>query len=340
MKVRILGWATGCTAALAVALIAGGVALSYADRHLVTASGWDFGSVVEEITVMAVPAVGFVLAAQRPKNTVGWIILGAGLALGLGFFCWPYWERGLVAAPGSLPAARPVAWFANWVLTIPLAGFAFLLLVFPTGRLSSRRWRPVAWYVAAASALYTAAFVARADRTWAAPGTSLSQGWYPGTHIAGVVLMSAAVLIGAAAVADRFARSSGEERLQLKWFVTATAVVVATIIPLAIAPQLDLSLTVTSIAVATLKVVFSLAVLSLVAAIAIAVLKYRLYDIDQVISRTLAYAIVTGVLAAVYAGLVLLATQVLTLTSQVGVATATLAAAALFNPLRLRCPPA
>ena len=336
MKVRTLRWATGSVAALAVAMMAGGVALSYADRHLVTGGGWDVGSVVEQITVMAVPAVGFVLASKRPKNTVGWIILGVGLAEGLGFFCWQYWERGLVAAPGSLPAARPAAWFANWVLTIPLAGFAFLLLVFPTGRLSSRRWRPAAWYVAAASALYTAAFVARADRTWSAPGTSLSQGWYPGTHIADVVVMSAAVLIGAAAVVVRFARSSGEERLQLKWFVTAAALVVATIIPLAIAPQLELSLDLTSMTVATLQVVFSLAVLSSVAAIAVAVLQYRLYDIDHVISRTLAYAIVTGALVGLYAGLVLLATQVLTLTSQVGVAAATLAAAALFSPVRRR----
>ena len=336
MNVRVLRGATGCVAAVSLGLLAGAVALSYADRHLMPGSGWDVSSVFEELTFMAFPVVGFVLASRRPGNRVGWIILGTGLVLGLGFFCQRYGERGLVAAPGSLPASRAAAWFLNWAWSIPIAGLMFLLLLFPTGRLHSRRWRPAAWFVTAVSGLDAAAFVARACRVWAAPYTSLSQGWYPGTHIADVVLMSAALPVGVAAVVVRFARSSDEERLQLKWFVTAAALVVATIIPLSLAPQLGLSPAVTSSAVATLKVVFSLALVGLYAAVAIAVLKYRLYDIDQVISRTLAYGMVTGVLAAVYAGLVMLATQVLTLTSQVGVAAATLAAAALFNPLRRR----
>ena len=134
----------------------------------------------------------------------------------------------------------------------------------------------------------------------------------------------------------RFARSSGEERLQLKWFVTAAALVVAAIIPLALAPQIGLSPAAAGAAVSTLKVVFSLALVCLYAAIAVAVMKYRLYDIDRVISRTLAYAIVTGVLAGVYAGLVLLATQVFRVHTPVAVAAATLAAAALFSPVRQR----
>jgi hypothetical protein len=85
MTVRILRRATGCVAAVSVALLAVGVVLSYADRHLVPASGWDFSSVFEEVTFMAVPAVGFVLASRRPGNRIGWMILGAGLVLGVGF---------------------------------------------------------------------------------------------------------------------------------------------------------------------------------------------------------------------------------------------------------------
>src|ERR1700757_603982 len=114
MTLRILRWATGCVVAVSVALLAGAITLSYLDRHLAAASGWDFSSVFEEATFMAVPAVGFVLASRRPGNRVGWIILGAGLVLGLGFFCQRYGARGLVAAPGSLPAARAAAWFVNW----------------------------------------------------------------------------------------------------------------------------------------------------------------------------------------------------------------------------------
>ena len=124
----------------------------------------------------------------------------------------------------------------------------------------------------------------------------------------------------------RFARSAGEERLQLKWFAAAAVLVVATFIALILTNS-------NSVAVAILN---NLALLCLDAAIAIAVLKYRLYEIDRIISRTLAYAIVTGLLIGVYAGLVLLATGVLTLKSPVAVAGSTLVAAALFSPLRSR----
>ena len=148
--------------------------------------------------------------------------------------------------------------------------------------------------------------------------------------------MPAALLAGAAAIAVRFARSSGEERLQLKWIVAVGLLVVVAAIPFAFVPQLALSPAAESAAVSTVKVVFSLALVCLFAAIAVAVLKYRLYDIDRVISRTVAYAIVTGVLAGVYAGLVLLATGVFGVHAPVAVAAATLAAAALFSPVRRR----
>jgi hypothetical protein len=154
MTVRIPRWAIGCVAAVSVVLLAGGVALSYADRHIGPMSRWDFSNVFEEATFIAVPVVGFVLSSRRPGNRVGWIFLGAGLVLGLAFFCDRYGRGGLVAAPGSLPGARAAAWLANWALTtIPAAGWAFMLLLFPDGRLRSRRWRPAAWFVAAAFTL-------------------------------------------------------------------------------------------------------------------------------------------------------------------------------------------
>jgi hypothetical protein len=300
-------------------------------------SRWDFSNVFEEATFIAVPVVGFILTSRRPGNRVGWIVLGAGLALGLGFFCDRYGRIGLVAAPGSLPAARAAAWYANWALTtIPAAGLAFVLLLFPDGRLRSRRWRPAAWFAAAAFTLYAAAEVARACHVWADPYTALSSGWYPGSHTAVLIVVPAALLASAAAVVVRFAGSSGAEKLQLKWFMAAAVLVVAAIIPLSLAPQIGLSPAAANTAVSTLKVVFCLALVCWYVAIAIAVLKYRLYDIDRVISRTLAYAIVTGVLAGVYAGLVLLATQVFRVHAPVAVAAATLAAAALFAPVRRR----
>ena len=127
-----------------------------------------------------------------------------------------------------------------------------------------------------------------------------------------------------AALLVRFAKSSGEERLQLKWCAAAALVVIVVFIA---------TIWVNS---AVVNVLQSLAFVGLWTAIAVAVLKYRLYDIDRVISRTLAYAIITGLLVGFYAGLVLLATHVLTIQSPVAVAVSTLVAAALFNPLRRR----
>jgi len=167
-----------------------------------------------------------------------------------------------------------------------------------------------------------------ATRTWAQPFT-LSGPASPGGLTATLygittVLISAAMLVSVVAVVVRFVKSAGEERLQLKWCAAAA---------LALAVVFVASVWVTS---AALNVLQSVAFVDLWTAIAVAVLKYRLYDIDRVISRTLAYAIVTGLLVGVYAALVLLTTEVFRLHSTVAVAASTLAAAALFNPLRRR----
>ena len=141
-----------------------------------------------------------------------------------------------------------------------------------------------------------------------------------------VICFLAALVVSGSAIVVRFARSAGEERLQLKWFAAAAVLVVATFIALILTNS-------NSVAAAILN---NLALLCLNVAIAIAVLKYRLYEIDRIISRTLAYTIVTGLLVGLYAGLVLLATHVLSFSSPVAVAASTLAAAALFSPLRRR----
>ena len=120
MTVRILRPLTGCVAAVSMALLVAGIALSYAYRHMGPLSRWDFSDVLEEATFIAVPLVGFILTSRRPGNRVGWILLGAGLALGLGFFCDRYGRVGLVAAPGSLVAGAsaasgpPAARVARW----------------------------------------------------------------------------------------------------------------------------------------------------------------------------------------------------------------------------------
>ena len=204
--------------------------------------------------------VGFVLASRRPGNKIGWIFLAAGLLLGVGFFSQRYGEYGLlVARPGLLPGARAAEWFPNWIWIVPAGGLAFVLLVFPDGRLPSRRWRPAAWFVAAVYALEVMAFVVRASRVWRDPFAPQSQGWDPGLHSALFVLWPVATVVAGAALITRFIRSPGEERLQLKWFATAAVLVVVTIIPLAEAPQMSSRLETGVAAVGPLKVLLETA---------------------------------------------------------------------------------
>jgi hypothetical protein len=318
----------GFAAAGSLALMVGGLILAYVDRHLVPASmtDWDVSDVFADVVNMAIPVMGFVLASRRPGNRIGWLALAAGLTLGLSSFAGQYGQRALVAVPGSVPAGPLALWVSEWIWPIPLALVAFLFLLFPTGRLRSRRWRPAAWFAGAVFALSTAAVMAGATRAWAHPFASFGQLVSPPVLAAMVICFPAALVVSGAAIVVRFVRSAGEERLQLKWFAAAAVLVVATFIALILANS-------DSVAAAILN---NLALLCLDVAIAVAVLKYRLYDIDRIISRTLAYAIVTGLLVGVYAGLVLLATQVLTVKSPVAVAGSTLVAAALFSPLRSR----
>ena len=327
IRARTARWVAGCTAAVSVALIGAGLALAYVDRHLVPASvtNWTVSGVSGQVVNMAVPVTGFVLASRRPENRIGWLFLVAGLGLGLDGFSNSYALHALVAAPGSWPAGRAFAWLSGWIWAIPVAMLAYLFLLFPTGYVRSRRWRRAAWFTGGAFALVAVCGLIAATLSWANPFPSSGPvGLTAVLLLVTTVLVSAALVVGVAALVVRFAKSSGEERLQLKWCAAAALVLAVVFV---------VSFWVNSAAVNVLQ---SLAFVGLWTAIAVAVLKYRLYDIDRVISRTLAYAIVTGLLVGVYAGLVLLATGVFRFHSTVAVAASTLAAAALFNPLRRR----
>ena len=328
MRARTARWVPRCAAAGSVALIGGGLALAYVDRQLVPASltGWTVSNISGQLVNMAVPVTGFVLASRRPENRIGWLFLVAGLALGLLGFSNQYALHALVADLGSLPMGQLFAWLSNWIWVIATAMLAFLFLLFPTGQLRSRRWRPAERFVGGAFALTTVCALIAASSEWAHPFASSSQvaGLTTVVFLMISFLISAALLVSVVALVVRFAKSSGEERLQLKWCAAAALLLVVVFVA---------SIWVNS---AVVNVLQSLAFLCLWTAIATAVLKYRLYEIDRIISRTLAYAIVTGLLVGVYAGLVLLTTQVFRVHTPVAVAASTLVAAALFSPLRRR----
>ena len=276
------------------------------------------------IPVMLAFAVVGALVAARTGNRLGWLFLAAGTVGAVSLAVEAYAAR---VPADQLPGA---AW-AGWIFTVVLGmvGTLFFLvpLLFPDGRPPSRRWWPVVW-VAIIDGLVQMVTVAVSDANFTNnfpklrdPVTVVAPlGWAYNQALAVGLLV---LLAGGVSMIVRFRRSGQEERLQLKWFMYASAIAVVVIF---VASELSNN------PLLEWEIVFPL----IPAAVGIAILKYRLYDIDRLISRTLGYAIVTGLLVGLYAGLVLLATQVLSIKSPVAVAASTLAAAALFSPLRRR----
>jgi hypothetical protein len=250
-----------------------------------------------------------------------------------------YAEYALVTRQGSLPGAALAAWFSWWWLPILGLIFVFTLLLFPTGRLPSPRWRPVA--VAGGLAIATVTVLGAVQPTlklqneevYLPNPVGVAGAPDPETGALGAVLLGvlgACMVASVVSVVLRFRRSQGVERQQLKWFTYAAALMLlAQLVTMTVLPEGVVS-----------DVLFGLSIAFVPIAAGVAILRYRLYDIDRLINRTLVYAAVTAVLGAVYAGLVLALGW---LFGGVGgelpswaVAGATLAVAALFQPARRR----
>jgi len=286
--------------------------------------------------------VGAIVASRRPENPVGWLLCLSGLAVSVGHFSSQYAIYALLAQPGSLPAGEALAWIASWVLPIYAGLPVFYLLLFPTGRLPSRRWRWLAWL--------TVAFISVGVILSAfSPGAYLGSlgpirnplGIEGFTNVYKAVLYTMAPLLyGAVALSllVRLRRAMGVERQQLKWFAYAAAGnaigIILISIPLAIETPRWYEWAATAI--------FTAAGTAVPISIGIAILRYRLYDIDLLINRTLVYGSLTVMLALVYFGSVA-ATQAIfrALTGQqqqpqLAVVASTLLIAALFTPMRRR----
>jgi hypothetical protein len=232
-----------------------------------------------------------------------------------------------------------VANWLGWTFFVGIALIVFVVLVFPTGALPSRRWRPVAWAAGAGLAGWVVGNAFAPTLISDSPLRNPVGVTGPAGDVFTVLGEGGGALIavtGLAAIVSllfRYLRAGTAERAQLKWLVYVGALIVAALVGETLAEQ------VMGPGAATNNLqngLLSGAVALVPVAIGVAVLRYRLYDIDRIISRTVAYAIVTGLLIGIYAGLVLLATEVIGLTSPVAVAGSTLAAAALFGPLRSR----
>ena len=290
--------------------------------------GWTGGetwsAVFGTIPVALAFALVGALVAARTGNRLGWLFLAAGTATAVTILTNVYAAR---SATAELPGAAWAGWIFTVALGIVAPLFYLALLLFPDGRLLSPRWRPVLW-VAIISGLAEMACSALSDVNFSSNFPHLRD---PVTVVAplgtafNLAEVAGTLVLPAAAVAliVRFRRSGQEQRLQLKWFMYAVAVAALAVFA---ASQLS----------SNPLTAWEISLLLIPAAVGIAILKYRLYEIDRLISRTLAYALVTGLLIGVYAGLVIVATQVFRFKTPVAVAVATLAAAALFSPLRRR----
>jgi signal transduction histidine kinase len=287
---RWLAWPIGgVTIALQIATLA----FLYADRHAVLPEGatqWSVSGFLDIAVNIAVPVIGILLASRRPENPIGWLFLLAGIGLGLGNFGEIYGAHLLLADTAST-WGRLLAWVSSWIWPIPTGMLPFLFLLFPTGHLVSRRWRPVAWIAGVDLAVLVAGLIVYVTAHWAEPFEAITEE-LPAVLLVPLLVLVAVFLASFASVVVRYRRSLGDERLQLKWFVTAAALVALSFV-LAIPSD-----------VPAIFFLSTLALLLLYASIAIAVLMYRLYEIDVVISKALVYGTLAVFITVVYVGLV------------------------------------
>jgi hypothetical protein len=290
----------------------------------------------EALVLTALGVIGAVVASRQPRNVIGWILCAIPVSLGLLILSsHVYWALALDHPEGSDTAAL-VAWLASWIwIPAMIPALTLFPLHFPSGRLLTSRWRPIVWVaIAACPAVFIGtAFASGRFEDYPVENPLGAEGALevPVQVIGGLgfALMLVAMIASAASLVIRFRRSHGEERQQLKW-VTAAFVLFVVIF---VTPTDKIAGD--DVGFASLL----LGLLIIAAAVAIAMLRYRLYDIDVVINRTLVYGALTAILAGVYIGSVLLLQLVLsgvTQDSGLAVAASTLAVAALFRPARSR----
>jgi hypothetical protein len=296
------------------------------------------------VTTVFFSTVGALIASRRPENPVGWLLCLYGLVITISHFIAQYAIYALLAQPNSLPAGEALVWIVSWILPIIIGLQVFYILLFPNGRLPSRRWRPLAWLTVAFILVGVISFAFSPGALMGVLGPienplgieGFSNVYYKAILFTIAPLLTAAVALS---VFMRLRRAVGVERQQIKWFAYAAAAnisasTLAYIIPGVIDTPLWFE-----------RVGFVLNIVSIPAipiAIGIAILRYRLYDIDIIINRTLVYGSLTAMLALVYFGGVTVTQALLsTLTGQeklpqLVIVASTLLIAALFTPLRRR----
>jgi hypothetical protein len=314
-------------------------------------TGGDSAVLIFLVPFLPFPLVGALIASRRPKNPIGWICLSAGLFWMLSTFTGVYGLYGLVERPGSVPFPAAIGSLTEW-MWVPSLGLigTYLILLFPNGRLPSRRWRPLAFVSGAAIVLTGVGTAVRSGEIASLGGARNPFGFEKYPWVADALssvewLLPLCILGSATSLFVRFRRSGREEREQIKWIVFAAALVALGFLTLlgtevlfapgGTGPTRPLWGKLFEDAV-------TLSYAGIPVAMGFAVLRYHLYDIDVVINRTLVYGSLTFTLVALYFGCVATTQAIVqALTGreelpQIAIVASTLVIAALFNPLRRR----
>jgi hypothetical protein len=295
-------------------------------------------------TVVIDVTVGAIVASRRPENPVGWLVCLYSLAIGTSYFSSEYAIYALLAQPHSLPAVEVLVWISSWMLSVTVGLQVFSLLLFPTGRLPSWRWRWLAWLTVAVTliGMISSAFSSGPlDGLGPIRNPLGMEGFFGVYEVVRSIMFPLLFLAVASSLFARLHGAVGVERQQLKWLAYAAATFAVGIILIIIPGAID---TPPWFEWAGL-VIFVAAGAAIPIAMGIAILRYRLYDIDVIINRTLVYGSLTVMLAAVYLGSIVvlqgLQQRLFVFftggeTTPLAVVVSTLVIAALFNPLRRR----
>jgi class 3 adenylate cyclase len=253
---------------------------------------------IEVIGFLGAPILGAVIASHRPENPYGWLWCAIGLGLGVTFLAVGYGTYTLVVEPGALPGGLAAAWVSAVTTNVLFGLLPFIFLLFPDGRLPSARWRPVAWTAVLVAVAHAVVMAFRPGPVYDFPfvdnpvtgGAWLFRGELPNLLVLALV---ATLALSAVSLVARFRRARGQERQQLKWLAAVSIPVLGFFLGLIFGPPAVEDRVLSVVVIAAL---FS----AMYAAIGIAVLRHRLYDIDLLLTRTLAYGLLTAAFTVVY----------------------------------------
>ena len=325
---------------LCVALTAVALVLFVINGDARPAGSYGTLDAVIDVAILGFPTVGVAITLRQPGNAIGWLFLATGLGNAFAQALLEYGAYALLRAPGTVPGGAWAGLIADAVIWPSVAATSLLVFVlFPTGHVPSRRWRWLVWAVAIDVAAYVAGtFLSAGGAALLPDGLEPVPGTIPALSVVGDLAapaLAAGLVFGLVALAVRFRRSRGVERQQISWMFYLGALLIGSI-PITTALS-STELHIGGIPVSELA--FAGLLLAMPVAVGVAILRYRLYDIDVVVNRTLVYGALTVTLAAAYVGSVLLLQLVLspvTRGSGLAVAVSTLLVAGLFRPVRSR----